>query len=304
MAAVLSPQQWSSPADRFVSPERSGDVGEYRQRYKEAFSALSPQERYAVRDWTHVEGAEGKYMDVIGGKAVMDNNRYAGTNYDLNAYLRSGAGTPLDRTYEAASSRLHNALSKLPTVPLDKAPLLRAADVDPNYASRFSVGDHVTNGRSFMSAASNKGYAVDSIAQGYAAEGRDGGMAMYEFNSKSAVPTLPGVSTQAAHETEWLFKPYSVFRVNEMASTRAQTESNQNLPLTGMRMDEVDVTRPIMTKGLHTGKSTLVRPEYQRPPPLPDSSIPPPAVAGSTSGSSPSSSSRSSSRSRSSSESD
>ena len=292
MAAVLSPQQWSSPADRFVSPQRGDEVGAYRDRYQQAFSGLTAEERYAVRDWTYA-GGTGMYVDNIRGKPVLDTNEYAGTNYDLNSYLRGDMGRRTNPYYEAASSRLHNALSKLPQVPMDNAPLLRVADVGRDYASKFTVGDHVTNGRPFMSASSNNRYAAESLQQGYAAEGRTGGMAIYELNSKSAVPTLPGITTQAAHEAEWLFQPNSVFKVTEMGGTRAATQADPNLSVTGMRMDEVNVTQPISAKGLHTGRPTTIRPEDQRPPPLPDPYIPPPSFvemssgSGSSAGSSP-----------------
>jgi|GEM_PF-1081734 len=284
MQSVLATQQWSSPVNKFVSAEPGDpDVAAYRTSYAQAFSELSPAERYTIRDWTHVDGAQEQYVDEIGGVRITDQHAYQGTNYDLNAYLhRSGTGTP-DPTYETAASRLYNALSKLPMVPLDDVPLLRVADVDADYASRFQVGDLVTNGRAFMSAASNNDYASESLIQGYAAEGRTGGMAIYEFNAATAVPTLPGITTLAEHETEWLFSPYRVFQVDEMASTRINSQSASNLPLTAMRLTEVSLAQPTMAKSLHGGEPVWVTPEDRVPPPLPSPFIPVPGPGDSAS---------------------
>lgn len=274
MQAVLKPEQWSSPGEAFTqeAPE-DPDAQIYRTSYENAFRQLTPVERYVLRDWTHVEGVEGRYVDEIGGRQVNDDSEYQGINYELNAYLRNSAASP-DPLLEGTAARLHNALSKLPNVPMDRLPLLRVSDVPADYASHIAQGDLVTNGRSFMSASSDRGYAAESLEQGYAAEGRTGAMAIYEFQANSAVPTLPGITTLAGHEAEWLFMPNRVFKVEEVATTRINTQSAADLPLIGVRLTETSVLEPTVAANLHTAEPTWISAADRRPPPLPNEHVP------------------------------
>lgn len=263
MGKVMWPERWSSKgADYF---DRGG---QYQDTYRYAFDAQTPAERFALRNWTHVDGTEERYVDYVDGQAVTDTNVYVEENYALNSYLRGGA---FDPRYEQASDVLHNALSKLPEIP-EKVPLLRVADVDANYGDRFKVGDYVTNGRLFMSASSKNDYAVTSFQQGYAAEGRTGGMAIYEINAKTARPMLEGITTHAGHEAESVALPNTVYRVEALVNFTRDTQSSTGLPVTAMRLEEVTVSAPMIVKNIHTGEPVTIGPEEQQPPPLPTGS--------------------------------
>jgi len=253
------PEYWSSPAQEF-----SNNRGAYRYSYERAFDNLSREERYTIRDWTHVEGSSEVYVDNVDGQQVADTNAYTGMNYALNSYLR---GKGFDPNIEIASDRLHNALSKLPKPP-GQMQLLRVSDVEPGYADKFQVGDYVTNGRPFMSASSDNAYAVTSFQQGYAAEGQTGGMAIYEIQSKSATPMLQGKTTLAEHESEWIFTPNTIFQVEGKNTFVRSTESDPSLTVTALRLNEVTVTQPLTAKNIHTGEPVRIGPEEQLPPPL------------------------------------
>lgn len=266
MDKVLRPEQWTSPAERFVN-----QGGEYRDTYQAAYNTLSPAESHAIRNWSFVEGQQGSYIDYVDGAAVADTRTYEGMNYDLNVYLRGQHGYSAEM--ERNSDLLHIGLSKLPSPP-ETVTLLRASDVGPDYGDLFKVGDYVTNGRPFMSASSNNAYAAESVGQGYAAEGRTGGLAIYEIESESAVPLLEGVTTLAGHEAEWLFTANRVFEVKQVAKAWGSTQSSELFPLTAMRLKEVTLTEPIHAKNIHTGLPKTIEPEDQLPPPFPDVSSP------------------------------
>ncbi|HVJ39503.1 MAG TPA: hypothetical protein VM687_17085 [Stenotrophomonas sp.] len=264
MKDLIWPENWSSPAHRFV--DRGGA---FRDSYEQSFRALSEQERYAVRDWTHVEGSDETYRDPVDGHFLSDTNEYEGINYELNNYLRNPE--PYDPEMEARSDELHNALAKLAR-PGEPVKLLRVADVGPGYADKFAVGDLVTNGRPFMSASSEKGYAEQTFKQGYAAEGRTGGLAIYEIQAKSATPMLEGITTLAGHEGEWIFTPNTVFEVTEKFTFTKKTESNPSLEVTAIRLKEVTPSKTEEVKNIHTSATLRIGPEEQKPPPSPGSS--------------------------------
>lgn len=252
-------KQWTSPGDRYINEDR-----EYLVSYQNAFDTLSPQERYAIRDWTQVEG-QPEYIDIVDGKPVVDTTEYEGTNDDLNWYLD---GDDYDSEMELANSNLRNALKKLPPPP-EEVPLLRASDVDKDYGSRLKPGDYVTNGRRFMSVSSNRGYAETAFKEGHAARHESEGLALYEFRSRTAVPTVPNVTTLAPHEAEWLHSPHTLFKVKEVVNFQMDTETAAGQPTTVIHLDEVDLAGPTKVKNIHTGVVTYLTPEDQRPVPSP-----------------------------------
>jgi len=260
MANLIKPEQWSSPGQNFVMGR-----GQYETAYREAFNGLSPDERFALRNWTYVEGTSEIYVDHVNGQAVPDTHTYYGNNFALNEYLRGGT---YSEDMEQANTLLHNALSKLPAPP-GEVPLLRVSDVYPGYAEDFHQGDLVTNQRLFMSASSTNQYATESFQQGYASSGQTGAMAIYEIKSVTARPTLEGISTMAGHEAEWLFQPNTVFSVEKIAKFNIDSDSQKNLPVVAMTLKEVPVMETVDAKNIHSGVRVRIGQAEQRPPPLP-----------------------------------
>lgn len=257
MQRLMTPSTWTSPAQRFVDAD-----AEFRADYQFAFDRLSEDEKFAIRDWTHVDDSEQPYIDVVDGKSAPYTRSYYGANYDLNEYLRSGGF--YDRQWEDLSKSLHSGLEKLP-VPSGNTSLLRVADVPPHYGQNINIGDRVTNGRLFMSSSSHNEYARTTFEQGYAADGQNTELAIYELEARSAVPTLPGISTQAAHEAEWVSKPNTVFEVKGKMQFLLSTQSGTR-QVTAMRLKELDLTDTVSAKNIHTEQEVRIGPAEQRPP--------------------------------------
>ncbi|WP_168793217.1 hypothetical protein [Paraburkholderia aromaticivorans] len=248
MLETLDPNTWHSAAGGGI------DNPAFIQRYRDAFNALPSEQRRAIRDWTHLD---------VGGDSDSDgystDTSYQGINYELNQQLYS-------RVHEAETGEnarlLAEGLNTLPK-PEGQSRLLRIADVAPDYATRFKPGDYVTNSPAFMSASTGSEYANSALRDQMAGHGPDHPVALYEIQAQSATPFITGVTTLADGESEWLFRPNTIFRVEEIAT--ATPNDAGGTPRIGMRLVQVPFTQPVYAKNLHTGDQELVYPAGMQP---------------------------------------
>ncbi|APR36011.1 hypothetical protein BTO02_11935 [Paraburkholderia sp. SOS3] len=261
LKTALQAEDWRSPANAYL------DDPAYRQRYQAAFDNLSADQKTALRRWTALDerassengndsdsGSDSNHSSDTDSDSIGSRST-AGLNFDLNHDLR--AGDPSAAMIKARDD-LAGALERLPAPATQDVRLLRVADVPADYASRFKPGDLVTD-KGFMAASSDRQYALDSIADDGAVGGSEQpAMAFYAIQSRSAKPFIAGIDTDASNESEWLMRPGTVFRVDEIATlVPADTELK---PRIGLRLTEVPVTAPIDAKDIYTGQAVHVSP--------------------------------------------
>ena len=243
MLETLIPRTWHSAADDMLSNE------EFTHSYHSAFDQLPSDQQHALRNWTYLDVSE----DYSTGSEDED------VNYELNQQLR-------DRTYQsdtaARAESLQTALSKLPR-PNGDSRLLRIAEVPGNYARQFRPGDYVTNSPAFMSAASDSEYAQANLADGDYVAAPGDAFALYDIQSESATPFIHRVTTLAPGEHEWLFRPNTIFRVDEIAMATSQDAALT--PRIGMHLTEVPINEPTFAKNIYTGEEELVYPQGETP---------------------------------------
>jgi hypothetical protein len=243
MLRTLDPSSWYSEANRWLENLN------FTTHYRAAFDHLPLDQQHALRNWT--------YLDDVSGTYSTDSD-YDDINFQLNRELR-------DRSHESDTAMraeaLQTALSGLPRPPGDTR-LIRVAEVPANYAGTLKAGDYVTNSPAFMSAASESEYAQGAVADTHFA-GQEGVIALYDIQSKSATPFVDRVTTLAPGETEWLFRPNTVFRVEEVAT--ATSLDNTRTSRVGIRLVEVPVSEPTFARNLHTGEQELVYPSGTTP---------------------------------------
>lgn len=257
MLETLDPNAWHSAAGRRI------DSPAFVQQYRDAFNALPSEQRRAIRDWTHLDvGGSGSDSDSGSGSdgdGYSTDTRYQGINFELNEQLYT-------RVHEAETGEnarlLTEGLTNLPR-PEGQSRLLRFTDVAPDYATRFRPGDYVTNSPAFMSASAKNEYANANLRDQLAAHGPDHPAALYDIQARSATPFITGITTLADEESEWLFRPNAIFRVEEIAT--ATPNDADGTPRIGMRLVEVPFTQPVYAKNIHTGDQELVYPAGMRP---------------------------------------
>jgi hypothetical protein len=211
--AALDLRTWTSRSSAVIS---AAEYEPYRQRYAAAFNDLRDEQKEALRGWSFVSDQEW-YAD-----GNPEGSSYDGLNYDLNEALRGERR--MDQPMRGAYMNLQQALEGLPPV-MGRHDFIRVADVPADYARKIQVNEIVTNAPSFMSVSTENGYALEALGQGAAIPGsrvaeQPGAMlALYLIQSQGGAvrPLLPGVTTQAAYEGEWLFPPDTRFRVDSIA---------------------------------------------------------------------------------------
>jgi hypothetical protein len=243
MLQTLNPTSWHSDANgRLGAPE-------FTRRYQTAFDHLPADEQHALRNWT--------YLDI--SETYSGDSDYSDVNYDLNQQLRN-------RAYESDTATrakaLQTALSNLPR-PDGDSRLLRIGEVPGGYARKFNAGDYVTNSPAFMSAASNNEYAEANLADDVYVVTPGSAFALYDIQSKSATPFVHRVTTLAPGEHEWLFRPNTVFRVDEIAT--ATPQDGRQTPRIGIRLTEMPINEPTYAKNIYTGEPELVYPQGTTP---------------------------------------
>ncbi|SIO55385.1 hypothetical protein [Paraburkholderia phenazinium] len=243
MLQTLNPPAWHSDADALLD-----DIA-FNGRYRAAFDNLPDSQQEALRNWTYLDLSE----------TYSTGSDYEDVNFDLNRQLR-------DRSYETdTASRAHAlqaALTHLPRPDQDSR-LLRVAEVPADYASKFAPGDYVTNSPAFMSASSESEYTNATLADSEYAAAPGGAFALYDIQSKSATPFVYRVTTLASGEHEWIFRPNTVFRIDEIAA--ATPQDGAVTPRIGLRLTEVPVDTPIFAKNIYTGEQELVNPSGTTP---------------------------------------
>jgi hypothetical protein len=243
MLQTLDPSSWYSEANRWLEKPN------FTTHYRAAFDHLPLDQQHALRNWT--------YLDDVSGTYSTDSD-YDDVNFELNRQLRDrwhGGDTA------TRAEALQSALSGLPRPP-GASRLIRVAEVPANYAGTLKAGDYVTNSPAFMSAASQSEYAQGAVADTHFT-GQEGAIALYDIQSKSATPFIDRVTTLAPAETEWLFRPNTVFRVEEVAT--AKSFDNTRTSRVGIRLVEVPISEPTFARNLHTGEQELVYPSGTTP---------------------------------------
>lgn len=243
MMQTLNPRSWHSEANGWLNNQ------EFTERYRTAFDQLPSDQQHALRNWT--------YLDI--GETYSTDSDYEEFNFDLNQQLRDRS--PNSDTATRAQA-LQTALGRLPKPDADSR-LLRIADVPKNYARQFNTGDYVTNSPAFMSAASDNRYARDNLGDTKYVVGPERAWALYDIQSKSATPFIHRVTTLAPGEHEWLFRPNTVFRVDEIAT--ATSQDGTQTPRIGIRLTEVPINEVTFAKNIYTGEQELVYPPGMTP---------------------------------------
>ncbi|GAB7522212.1 hypothetical protein PBS_11960 [Paraburkholderia sp. 2C] len=250
LKTALEADDWQSPADAYLADPA------YRQTYQSAFDKLGADQQRALKRWTALDETSASDSDSSGNFSDSGSRHsMSGLNYDLNEDLR--AGNPPAAQIKARDD-LASALAGLPSPTAQEVRLLRVADVPAGYASRFKPGDLVTD-KGFLAASSSNQYLLDSIADGGAVGGSSKpAMAIYDIKASSAKPFIPDINTDASNENEWLMRPGTVFRVDEIA-TLVPADSELK-PRIGLRLTEVPVTAPVSAKDIYSGRPLRVSP--------------------------------------------
>jgi hypothetical protein len=244
MLQTLDPVSWQSAANHVL------DDPKFTIPYRAAFDHLPSDQQHALRDWTYLDDVSDAYST---------NSTYDDINFELNQQLR-------DRSHESDTATraqtLQTALSGLPS-PSGDSRLIRFAKVPANYEDTLRVGDYVTNSPGFMSAASANEYAKAAVADNDYVVRYGGALALYDIQSKSATPFINRVTTLAPQETEWIFRPNTVFRVEEVAT--ATSNDGTHASRIGVGLTEVPITEATYAKNIHTGEQELVYPPGTTP---------------------------------------
>ncbi|CAE6819578.1 hypothetical protein [Paraburkholderia haematera] len=244
MLRTLNPESWHSDANHWLENQV------FSRRYQTAFDRLPDEQQQALRSWTYVDTS-----DTYSTGSGYDDD----VNYELNQQLR-------DRTHESGTAArakvLQTALGGLPR-PGGESRLIRIGEVPADYASKLAAGDYVTNSPAFMSAASDSEYAQTTLRDGEFGDAPGSAFALYDIQSKSATPFVHRVTTLALGENEWLFRPNTLFRVDEMATATSQDGSTT--PRIGLRLSEVPIESPTFAKNIYTGEQELVYPQGTTP---------------------------------------
>jgi hypothetical protein len=241
LRSALEINNWMSDADAVLEDPA------YIQRYRETFNNLPADQQRAIRNWTHVDA------DSDGYSSDDSEISYQGLNYELNQALFTHKHYP---GMEQEARNLSSGLSGLPSPNVQPMRLLRVADVDAGYLQKFKVGDLVTNSPAFMSASSDNLYAKATIHEQTAVAGGadQQGIAIYDIQSNSARPFINKITTLNSGEAEWLFKPNSVFRIEEIAEGTVPGEK----PRYGIRLVEVPVHDNVIARNIYTGEQLMV----------------------------------------------
>ena len=244
MLQTLDPALWESAANKWLKDQT------FTRLYRASFDHLPFEQQHALRDWTYLDNASGTYST---------DSTYDDINFQLNRQLR-------DRSHESdtgnRAQELQSALKGLPRPPGDSR-LIRVAEVPANYAGQFKVGDYVTNSPAFMSASSHNSYAMATLADSHFEAAEGGAMALYDIHSKSATPFIDRVTTLVPTESEWIFRPNTVFKVEEIATATSQDEMHASR--IGIRLTEVPISEATFAKNIHTGEQELVYPPGMTP---------------------------------------
>jgi hypothetical protein len=244
MMHTLDPATWHSEANDWLKNLN------FTTSYRGAFDHLPSDQQHALRNWTYLDDVSDTYST---------DSTYDDINFKLNQQLR-------DRSHESDTATraqaLQTALSSLPKPP-DDCHLIRFAKVPANYEGTLKVGDYVTNSPAFMSAASENEYAKAAVADNDYVGRYGGALALYDIQSKSATPFINRVTTLAPHETEWIFQPNTVFRVDEVAT--AKSPDGTHASRIGIRLTEVPISEATFAKNIHTGEQELVYPPGMTP---------------------------------------
>jgi hypothetical protein len=236
LRTALDAENWTSDTNRSL------DDNTFRRAYSDAFRKLSPDQKKAVAGWTALD--------------IEEEDALHGKNFELNRALYTHTAYP---GMEKDVKDLLGALDRLPAPAAQGSHLLRVADVGPAYAGQFKVGDLVTNSPAFMSASSTHDYALGAIADdGAVAASKETAIAFYDIHAQTAKPLLDSVASEASNEVEWLFRPNTVFRVDEIGVMPGPT--GEFKPRIGMRLTEIPVTATIDAKNIHTGETVQVSP--------------------------------------------
>jgi hypothetical protein len=258
LRTALEVEDWKSDSDALLDDEV------YKQTYKNAYQRLSADQKKIINQWTAVdegsssESGSGSDSDSGSSTGSGTSGGSAGSskNYELNQALYT------NKPYDGMAKDVKNltdGLTALPASPKE-VKLLRVADVPADYASRFKPGDLVTNSPAFMSASSDKQFATYAMWDQAAVAGTEQpAIAVYDIRATSPRPFIYGMTTKASAEREWLFRPNSLFRVEEVG-IRPPT-SPEEKPRIGLRLVEIPVTKKEVARNIYTGETVEVKPE-------------------------------------------
>lgn len=255
---ILTAKDWTSSSDALLTDKH------YRSVYLSEFKRLSTQQQSAIRGWSYVDAGDDELAYAYGPQG----DEYGGVNYDLNQALRGERR--LDSQMQRAYENLRTGLPRLPPN-VGALRLLRVADVPADYLRRISIGDTVTNAPTFMAASSANDFALTAIAEGTANPGGalsdqpDAMLAFYAIEGRpvsAARPLLPGVTTQAPEEHEWLFPPDTLFRVESISHAKLLDVESIQKPRLVVRLKEMpSIAEADAVKNLHTGELATVYPQ-------------------------------------------
>ncbi|WP_144143809.1 hypothetical protein [Paraburkholderia sp. BCC1884] len=235
---------WKSQANGAI------DDPAFKRDYRAAFDAMPAKNRGALRSWTAVGDS--------------DSSSSASSHEAINYRLNSSLYNREPQSFTASlRDNLAAALDELPAPGDGPQKLLRTAQVPADYATRFKVGDLVTNSPAFMSASSSNTFADQAIESvGGVFIRQSPAIAIYDIEGLTAKPTIEGVSTNLGEEREWIFRPNTVFRVAEIASA-APNEAGaaaRLAPRVGVRLVEEPFNgeESLFAKNIYSGDEELV----------------------------------------------
>lgn len=231
--------------------------------YERSIARLSPDERQAIRRWTHVE-------DVVVGR-YSDNTKTPDyeVNYELNDKLVRGEELPPRE--EKVYNDLLSALSP-GKIPVHRGDYLRYAwyPKNQNISSPWLQGDiqvHdiVTNGRPFMSVSGDEQLIKEEITIDRASDTNS--VVVYKIENGEPTPLLANAASLIQREDEYLYKPYVFFRVKGIVTSRviALPEGGgytKDIPRAGVvleQISETNIPENAIVKNLFTGDVEFVQ---------------------------------------------
>lgn len=228
----------------------------YRHEYFRRFTALSADQKEALRGWSYVPKQKDyrNYPRKRSWPAGKSN-----INFMLNQSLSCGYPSP---GMLRIAHHLSSAIKALPSVP-DSQSLLRVVDISEDNISLFRAGDVVSNYPAFMSASSKGKLANIALSQGWLFDPSwraraNSAIAIYHITGDKSRPLINRLTTQIDMEGEYLFDQRSVFKIEAITRLFLTSPVRSFKQIYFIKLVEIPGEGPRWVKNIFTANDILI----------------------------------------------
>ncbi len=228
----------------------------YRHNYIRQFTALSHEQKEALRGWSYVP-KQKEYRNYPRKRSWPAGK--SNINFMLNKALIDGhPGASMLKT----AHHLSSALRALPRMP-DSQSLVRVVDILEDNASLFRAGDVVSNYPAFMSASSKGKLANIALSQGWMFDPTwkaraNAAIAIYHITADKSKPLINRLATQIDMEGEYLFDQRSVFKIEAITRLFMTSSVRSFKQVYFIKLVEISADGPHVVKNIFTAKDILI----------------------------------------------